>query len=228
VEEYIETAEPVGSETLDKKYALGISPATIRNEMVKLTQNGFLRQPHASAGRVPTPAGFKYYIDTLMEEKKLSVIDEVAAKEAIWDYRFEFDRLMREVTHELAKRTNSLAVASTKEGDVYSSGYANILDMPEFFDIDVTKEVLALLDQADRLQTLFDQAFGQEEIHVLVGDDLHEEYLKPCSLIFSHFEGGPKHSGAIGVIGPCRQNYAQLIPTVRYFGNLINEIAAGW
>ena len=67
IEEYIETAEPVGSQTLDKKYNLGISPATIRNEMVHLTENQFLKQPHTSAGRIPTAAGMKFYVKQLMK-----------------------------------------------------------------------------------------------------------------------------------------------------------------
>ena len=66
IEEFIETAEPVASETLDKKYNLGISPATIRNEMVKLTSSGFLKQPHTSAGRSPTPMGLKFFVDKLI------------------------------------------------------------------------------------------------------------------------------------------------------------------
>ncbi len=228
VEEYIQTAEPVGSEVLDKKYLLGVSPATIRNEMAYLTKGGFLRQPHTSAGRVPTPTGFKFYINSLMEEKSLSVADEVAAKEAIWDYRFEFDKLMREVTRALAKRTRNLAVAATREGDIYSAGLANILEMPEFFDIDVTRSVLELLDETRKLESFFDRDFGDDPIHILLGEDLKEEYLRPCGLVFTHFEVGSKHSGALGVIGPCRLNYPEVIPVVRYFGNLVNEVAGGW
>lgn len=228
VEEYIETAEPVGSETLEKKYSLGISPATIRNEMTALTKEGFLRQPHTSAGRVPTPTGFKLYINQLMEEKKPSVTEEVAAKEAVWDYRHEFDRLMREATRALASQTESLAVAATQSGDVYSAGYAHILDMPEFFDIDVTKTVLNLLDEFKSLQSLFEKSYGEDPIHVLLGEDLGQEFLQPCGMVFTHFEAGPKHSGSIGVIGPCRLNYPAVIPTIRYFGELINEMAKNW
>jgi len=75
VDEYITTADPVSSEQLEKKYNLGVSPATIRNEMVDLTQMGFLRQPHTSAGRIPTPLALRFYIDHLMQEKKLSLAD---------------------------------------------------------------------------------------------------------------------------------------------------------
>src|SRR4030043_1881984 len=66
IEEYIATAEPVGSETLDKKYNLGVSPATIRNEMVRLTDMKLLSQPHTSSGRSPTPEAMRFYVEHLM------------------------------------------------------------------------------------------------------------------------------------------------------------------
>src|SRR3990172_6835296 len=87
IDEYIETADPVGSEALEKKYNLGVSPATIRNEMVSLTKTGYLRQPHTSAGRIPSPNAMKFYIGQLMEEKQMSLTDEVKAKEEVWDSR---------------------------------------------------------------------------------------------------------------------------------------------
>jgi len=225
IEEYMESAEPVGSETLEKKYELGVSPATIRNEMVALTEMGYLKQPHTSAGRIPNKEAFKFYVNQLMEEKKLSVADEVAAKEKVWDSRFDFDRLMRETTRALAERSRALAVAATKKGDVYHAGYANILDMPEFYDIDVTRGVLAMLDETSRLLELFSHSFGEEPIHLLLGDELGYDFLEPCGLVFVEFNAGPERSGSLGVIGPSRLNYPRIIPLVRYFGNLIEEIA---
>lgn len=75
VEDYITTAEPVGSKTLAEKYNLKYSSATIRNEMKLLEEAGFLEQPHISAGRVPSTKGYRYYVDNLMNDKKLSMID---------------------------------------------------------------------------------------------------------------------------------------------------------
>jgi len=72
IEEYIDTAEAVGSETLEKKRNLSASPATIRNEMVKLAEYGYIKKLHSSAGRVPTPEGMKFYVKELMKEKELS------------------------------------------------------------------------------------------------------------------------------------------------------------
>jgi len=228
IEEHIQTGEPVGSETLDKKYNLGVSPATIRNEMVKLTEEGFLSQPFTSAGRTPTPMALKFYIRQLMEERDLSVADEVAVKEKIWDYRFEKDRLLHAATRALAEKTRNIAVATTNQGDVYHAGYANILDMQEFFDIDVTKTVLSIIDDIEKMQAIFSRAFDEDPIHILVGDDLEMEFLQPCSLVFTRFKAGGKIEGNLGVVGPCRLNYPQIVPMVRYFGRLINEIAQNW
>jgi heat-inducible transcriptional repressor len=134
IEEYIATAEPVASEQLEKKYNLGVSPATIRNEMVSLTDEGLLRQPHTSAGRVPTSIALRFYVDKLMQEKQLSVAEEVSAKEKIWDSRFDFDRLMRQASLALAQ-LKDLAIAATDRGDIYYAGVSNILDMRNFLTL---------------------------------------------------------------------------------------------
>src|SRR3990167_6069921 len=96
IEEYIEAAEPVGSEVIERKYDLGVSPATIRIEMVRLTEGGFLKQPHTSAGRVPTSMGFRLYISELMKEKQLPVTAEVSIKDQLMSQRYKEDRVLRE------------------------------------------------------------------------------------------------------------------------------------
>ncbi|MEG2310612.1 MAG: heat-inducible transcriptional repressor HrcA [Clostridia bacterium] len=75
VEDYIVSAEPVGSKTIVDKYHLEYSSATIRNEMKALEENGFLEQPHISAGRIPSTKGYRYYVDNLMKDEKLSMVD---------------------------------------------------------------------------------------------------------------------------------------------------------
>lgn len=228
VDEYIETAEPVGSLILDKKYNLGVSPATLRNEMAALTKNGYLKQPHTSAGRVPTPMALKYYVQNLMPNKDLSVTDEVSIKEHVWDYRTEFEKALREATKELAARTKSLAVSADNAGDTYYSGTANILDMPEFYDIDLTRSVLTILDHFDNLSRIFNRSMDEADIHILLGDDLGNQTLASCGLIFTRFGTGKKYQGAIGVLGPYRCNYSRVIPTVKYVGNVIDEIINSW
>lgn len=227
IEEYIETAAPVGSETLEKKHNLSASPATIRNEMVHLTELGYLQKLHASAGRIPTAIGMKFYVTQLMKEKELSVAEEVAVKEKVWDYREKSDRFMRQLARSLAEKTRALAIVTTEEGSIYCSGYANILDIPEFYDIDVTKCLLAALDEYDYLETIFSQ-ISDEDVHILVGDELGPKLKGPYGFVFTHYQTPLQSGGQVGVIGPTRLNYTAVVPTVRYFGDLIEEVAKGW
>lgn len=227
VEEFTETAQPVGSETLDKKYNLGISPATIRNEMVQLTKKGFLKQPHTSAGRTPSPMAIKFYVKELMKEKELSVSEEVAVKGRVWDHRFKMNTLLREATRCLSEKTGTISIAATDDKLIYHAGYANILDIPEFFDIDVTRSVLSLLDETQTLLDIFNKATGDDPIHILVGEELGHQYFEPVGMVFTDFKVG-KRTGSLGIIGPSRLNYPYVVPMVRYLGNLINEIAQDW
>lgn len=228
IEEYIETAEPVGSETIEKKHNLSASPATIRNEMVKLSDYGYLKKTHSSAGRIPTALGLKFYVRELMKEKELSTVEEVALKEKVWDYRERQQRFLKEATKSLAEKTNTLAIATTNDGDIYCSGYANILNMPEFLDIDITKTLLEALDEYGYFENIFNTVREEDEIHILIDDDLGAQLKGPYGFIYTEYATPQQFHGRIGVLGPARLNYMSIIPTVRYFGDLIESSAKGW
>lgn len=229
-EEFIETADPVGSETIEKKYNLGISSATIRNEMSSLTQLGYLKKGHLSAGRSPTSMGLKYYVRNLMTPKNLSITEEIGVKEKVWSYRNEFEKLLQESTRELASRTRSLAISTTDQGAVYSYGASNLLEEPEFYNIDVTKTVLSLLDRADFWFDIISKAGisnyepSEEVVHLLIGEDLGLEHLEPCGFIYQTYQSGP-HRGIMGIVGPARVHYQTVIPIVDYFAALISKIS---
>jgi len=227
IDEYIATALPVGSNTLEKKYNLGISPATIRNEMVQLTKDGYLKKVHSSSGRMPTPRALRFYVNNLMKAQEMSLADEVAVKEKVWDHRHEPDKLLRDMTRELAQRTKELAIATTDQGDIYSCGMANILESPEFFDIDLTKALLSHLDEMDFWLELINRPATGGTIEFLLGTDLGDNLFEPCGFIYRRFEVGPR-KGVIGVIGPARVNYNRIFPTIKYFGELIDEMFKGW
>ena len=223
VEEYIESAEPIGSEVIERKYDLGVSPATIRIEMVRLTDMGYLRQPHTSAGRTPTSMGMRFYIAELMKEKQLPVTAEVSIKEKLMSQRLKRERLIKEAVSALAQRLDMLGLAIDDEGVVYYAGAANILDWPEFYDIDVTRFVLSLFDENPRLQEIIGMAQGSDPIHILFGEDMEFEYLKPTSFVFTKYDVTLEKTGVIGVIGPARMNFPLVLPYVKYVRNLLNE-----
>jgi heat-inducible transcriptional repressor len=223
IEAYVKSGEPIGSEHIEKTYNLGVSPATIRNEMVRLTEMGFLKQPHTSAGRVPTSMGFRVYISELMKEKELPISAEVSIKEHLWQLRHEESRLLREAVQALSHRCQMLAMAVSVEGDLYYSGAANILDFPEFEDIEVARFVLSLFDQYPMLQQILGKAVGSDPLHVLFGEDLGMKYLQPTAFAFAKYRSKRDEEGVIGVIGPSRMNFPVILPYVRYTTNLVEQ-----
>lgn len=227
VEEFTQTAEPVGSVTLENKYRLGVSPATLRNEMAVLEEKGFLAQPHTSAGRVPTPMAIKFYVNDLMKEKDLSVAEEVNVKSRVWDHRYNRDDLLREATKVLSERTKALCVATTEEGQTYTAGYANVFNDIELQDLEVAREVFYLLDQNSRLLDIFNRASNNSPMHILIGDEMGISLFHPVSCVFADLRIGG-HRGSLGIIGSSRQEYDRNIPFVRYVANLVNQIAQEW
>ena len=117
VDLYIRTAEPVGSKTIAAMPDMDFSSATIRNEMAELTNLGFLEQPHTSAGRIPSPAGYRFYIDRLMQDYRLSVDETQSINQAMELRMPEFDRAMSNVGKMVSQLTNLPAYAMTAHTD---------------------------------------------------------------------------------------------------------------
>lgn len=115
IEDYISTAEPVGSRTISKKYVTDVSPATIRNEMADLEDMGFIEQPHTSSGRVPSEKGYRLYVDRLMEKNGQEVDkNEVMLKE-LRETVGEIDRLVRHASRILSHMTSYASFISAPQ-----------------------------------------------------------------------------------------------------------------
>jgi heat-inducible transcriptional repressor len=112
IEDYVATAEPIGSRTIARKFSLGVSPATIRNEMSDLEELGYLEQPHASAGRVPSDRGYRYYVDCLMESREVTSGEDEIIRRTFERKAREVDTLVRETARLLSETTNLTAVVS--------------------------------------------------------------------------------------------------------------------
>lgn len=225
IKEYTETGNPVGSEILEKKYKLGVSPATIRNEMVELAKKGYLKKTHFSSGRVPSAKGFRFYIKHLMKQKELSTTDEVSYKNSIWDERSEAHRLLSQATKVLSNKTGMLSLSATNLGDVYYSGVGNLLTQPEFFNLDLSRNIFDRLDEVNYWERILDDFSRiEEEIMYFLGEeDFRDPMFESCASVFGEFEG-QKLKGIIGVVGPKRMYYDVIIPQIKYFSGLIEKI----
>jgi heat-inducible transcriptional repressor len=113
VYEYIATAEPVASQTLTQKYNLGVSSATVRNEMAELEAGGYLVQPHTSAGRVPSDAGYRKYVDRLMQPERLPSEDRTRIRDELRDASRELDEIIENTTRLLGRLSKNLAFVTT-------------------------------------------------------------------------------------------------------------------
>ena len=117
VYEYIATAEPVGSNTLTQKYNLGVSSATVRNELAELEAGGYLVQPHTSAGRVPSDSGYRTYVDDLMRPEPLAVEDRRRIRDDLRDASRELDEIIEQATRLLGRLSNNLAFVTKPQLD---------------------------------------------------------------------------------------------------------------
>src|SRR5436190_19041299 len=109
VEDYVSTQEPVGSKALVERHGLGVSPATVRNDMAALEEEGLIAQPHTSAGRIPTDAGYRVFVDRLTELKPLSIAERRAIQ-AFLEGATDLDDVLYRAVRTLAQLTRHVAV----------------------------------------------------------------------------------------------------------------------
>lgn len=110
IDSYIETAEPVGSRTIARKHDLGVSPATIRNEMADLEETGYLQQPHVSAGRIPSDKGYRFYVDALIEPYVFPGLQLQKFQKEILNAQLTPQRSIHEAARLLALLTQSVSL----------------------------------------------------------------------------------------------------------------------
>ena len=185
IEEYMESAQPIASVELVAKRHLTLSGATVRNVMADLVRNGFLEMMHVSSGRTPTDRAYRFYINDLMEEEPISVLQEMTLKQKIWDNRDETQTLLRSAAEALSELTGYLSFAITDSGYYYFVGASKILDLPEFFEINVMKAVLKLMDDYELIKSVLQRNyFVGSDVTVLIGKEIGLANMEPVSLIF--------------------------------------------
>lgn len=127
VYEYVATAEPVGSQTLTQKYNLGVSSATVRNEMAELEAGGYLVQPHTSAGRIPSDAGYRTYVDRLMKHEELAVEERSRIRDELRDASRELDDIIDHATRLLGRLSNNLAFVTKPHQDAQTFKHVQLI-----------------------------------------------------------------------------------------------------
>ena len=316
IRDYIETGDPVGSRTISKKYDLGISSATIRNEMADLEELGLIMQPHTSAGRIPSDKGYRLYVDGMMHKAHIPPEVEQVITNLIKEKLNDINTLVEETAKLVAMLTNCTTIAMTPpisqikikhiqlvpvddfsvacvivtdtnsvkhhviptkkaidfnmcmaltnilndsvkgrtlkeisvdnirlciedkmkeysdiassvieaidntieqedKQDIYIRGTNNILDFNGFEDKDKARELFKLLEEKPYLTKILDQN-SSEHVTVRIGEENALQPMKDYSVVTTKYSIGDHAVGNIGIIGPTRMNYDQVVAVLEY------------
>ena len=219
VDEYVATQEPVGSKAIAERHGLGVSPATIRNEMAALEHDGFITQPHTSAGRIPTNSGYRVFVDRIADIKPLSN-PERRAIESFMSGASDVEDVMSRTGKLLAQITKQVAVVQLPSQDrVVLSGTAN-LALSNHDEASALHPILEALEEQVVLLRLLSDASAS--LNVRIGDEQPSIGLKSTSVVTMGYG-----QGAIGILGPTRMDYANSMAAVhavaRYIGRFLEE-----
>ncbi len=230
IEEYAELATPVGSVTLAKLF--DCSSATIRAEMGKLEQMGYIMQPHTSAGRIPTDAGYRLYVNALQEDLDQS-IDKPKALEpenksdrtakalaTRIQAQTRADYAIRTAVDSLVELTGNLGLATIGD-QLYISGFGGLFAQPEFIQ---NAQVQAVGKLLDNIKPWLQEVQPNEAINVYIGSENPVGKASNVSLIISRFRSPYSDRSYIGVLGPTRQSYKRVMSLVRHAGLMLEEV----
>ncbi len=322
VQDYISSAEPVGSRTLARTHDLGVSPATIRNEMADLEMLGYLEHLHTSSGRIPSSKGYRFYVDGLaqpppmtQEEKaiidqwyktRVRRIDEVfketakliskltrnvsmvlapqvtqAAFRCIQflpldanrsiavimtdagfvenkilempsgstfedfqrmaavinkrlaghvlqtiqspDMKAIQDEIQDEAVFEAAMSLIRRALDSEKRERLYLGGTTQMLEQPEFRDVDKVKEILLMLEEEELIKDILHAHMG-EGLEVTIGQENESRRIQDCSIITATYHLDGELLGTLAVLGPTRMEYAKAMSLLGYMNTNLSDI----
>lgn len=197
IETYIDSAEPVASALLAQ--SVRVSSATVRNDMANLETDGFIEQPHTSAGRVPTIKGYQHYLASFLQPQDPSI-----AQKKLLDEAFQADSPIRSVAKVLADEAGLAVMVALSEYDFYYTGLSRLFAQPEFMRQDLVISISSVLDALDEaLREVWQST--QDETRILLGEE--NPFSPQTSLILRRAPVNEKQRGLIGILGPTRLNY---------------------
>jgi len=208
IKEHIKSGAPVGSSILVEKYKLDISPATVRNEMMALEEEGYIIQPHTSAGRIPTEKAYNLYLSNLKTKKFTQ--SEVKGLNEILHNKEERD--MKEAAKLIASISGNAVFWAFHRHNLYYTGVANLFQQPEFAQINLIYDISTIIDKIDEI---VDSIFPKIEIgrHVVVGSQNPFGNLFSTVLVKYKYK---ENTGLVGIVGPMRMDYEKNIAIADY------------
>ena len=218
IEQYAEVVAPVGSVTLAKLF--DVSSATIRSEMAKLEEMGYITHPHTSAGRIPTDKGYRCYVNSLTLTQDGSNRATRVIEARVNSNATKADQAIRQAVDSLVELTHNLGMATIGD-QLYISGISNLFNQPEFMQGENVRKVAELLDN---LEPWLREAAPNEPLNVFIGSENPIGRFAGASLIISRFQSPFSDDSYIGVLGPTRQSYGRVLNLVSETGKMLERV----
>ncbi len=212
-EEYLKTAQAVGSKLIADKYHTDLSPATIRNDMAFLEEEGYVYQPHVSAGRIPTEKGYQYLLKHIdwdkmpSRQEKQSIMSEVDLKDK--------EQAVRQIAKNTARLSRNAVVVSRNPSETYYTGLAYLFSHPEFSHQARVCSISEVVDHLDEVMGKILPHLSKGKVNVMIGSD--NPFGSDCGAVMTRYE----KDGIFGVLGPVRMNYQENVGRLNYIRSII-------
>ena len=224
VKTHVDSACPVSSKHIAQ--ILGLSSATIRNVMFELENEGFIMQPYTSAGRIPTDLGYRRYVDCIMSANELSESDDALFSDVrqLVNRKRSFEEVIEEVSSAISKITNYTGIALAPNNKLYFDGTYHMLEHPEFSELSTARDFLRAIEEKEELMRIMSEGLEAAGAIIRIGRENAFRGLQGCTIITSAYKIKNRASGNIGIIGPIRMRYEEVVPAVEYLADMTTEI----
>lgn len=227
IEEYIRSANPVGSKHLDELFNFGIKTAMIRQEMAALEEEGYLVSPHTSAGRVPTDKAYRFYISQNLRRNPASLTskEQRKVKKTLQESEDSAD-LLKDVSRLAAELSREFSVAGLAgRGPVYTAGLSQLFKEPELHDFNNVSHLMRFMDE---LESHFDKIWERllnEDLRVFIGEENPIREIQDFSVITARYGLPQGGAGFLSIIGPRRMDYRRNMALVDYISQEIERVS---
>lgn len=218
IELYVKTAEPVSSFDLVEEYDLGLSSATIRNDLMTLEKEGLLMQPYTSSGRVPTDLGYRYYVNRMKQKEAVlkeyaqytsSLLTSLASMQ-------EIHLKLKMLLHQISEYSGNVAIGKTSNDLIFEEGMNRFLSQPYFNNLNFVKDALTDLDEAKRRMDDIARLTQTGSYQLYIGEENPISSLRNYSVIVGKCKIDEDEEGIIVMIGPKSMEYQKNLALIEY------------
>jgi len=226
IEEYVRSADPVGSEELLRTYKFNFSPATVRGEMAELEKEGYLYQPHVSAGRVPTDKGYRFFVNHVTEKRlqRMNLEEQRQLEEELLKLRLREKMLARTLAKLLAAFSNNLAITGLlEEKEFFEAGIKQLLTQPDFQNVDEICQIAEVLDYLDENITGLAKELQPNKVKTFIGKENLFTESGDCAIVISQCSLPNGEKGIVAILGPKRMEYKKNISLIEQVTNFFDN-----